>query len=129
MFRPKALLVIIGLTFLFLFDDVLIIVVIQKLHIWKINAVWVGLGLTALAVSNLLLAIAVFRVIRKPPVSGAEGLIGERGVALTTILDEGKVSVHGEIWTAESEEKIGPGMKVVVEALEGLRLRVRRLTE
>ena len=58
--------------------------------------------------------------------TGREGLVGEEGVALTDVLDGGKVFVHGEIWNGKSEEPIQEGEKVVVTALEGFVVRVKK---
>ncbi len=70
--------------------------------------------------------LAAKAVLRKPT-TGPEGLIGERGEALTDIGPKGgQVFVHGEIWQAVSEEEIPKGSEVVVEAVEGLKLRVKR---
>jgi membrane-bound serine protease (ClpP class) len=58
--------------------------------------------------------------------TGREGLVGEEGVALTDVLDGGKVFVHGEIWNGKSEEPIQEGEKVIVTALEGFVVRVKK---
>jgi membrane-bound serine protease (ClpP class) len=58
--------------------------------------------------------------------TGREGLVGEEGVALTDVLDGGKVFVHGEIWNGKSEEPIYEGEKVIVTALEGFVVRVKK---
>ncbi len=69
------------------------------------------------------------RAVLKRPTTGSEGLIGEQGQALTEITPQGgQVFVHGEIWQAFSEEKIPQGAVVTVEALEGLRLKVRKIS-
>lgn len=71
-----------------------------------------------------LAAKAVF----KRPTTGSEGLIGEKGEALSPIgPGGGQVFVHGEIWQAVSPEEIPKGTPVEVEAVEGLRLRVKPL--
>jgi membrane-bound serine protease (ClpP class) len=58
---------------------------------------------------------------------GFEGLMGEVGVAVTTIENKGKIFVHGEYWDAESEETIREGEKVkVVEKIGGFKLRVKK---
>jgi membrane-bound serine protease (ClpP class) len=63
---------------------------------------------------------------RQRPVTGAEGLIGEEGRALTDVArgTDGQVSVHGEIWRATSAQPIASGAPVRVVALDGLRLTV-----
>jgi membrane-bound serine protease (ClpP class) len=65
---------------------------------------------------------------RQKPVTGREGLVGEEGSAVTDIMPEGKVFVRGEYWDAESSERITKGEKVVVTAMEGLRVKVRKLS-
>ncbi len=69
--------------------------------------------------------LAVKAVWRKPT-TGAEGLVGEKGEALTQVTPQGgQVFVHGEIWQAISQEPIAQGALVEVEAVEGLKLRVK----
>ncbi len=69
---------------------------------------------------------AAFRAQRRRPVTGREGLVGERGTALTDIAPAGRVFVHGEYWEAESSERIERGASVVVDQVDGLRLRVHQ---
>jgi len=59
-------------------------------------------------------------------VTGAEGLIGERGHDLTALGPDvfGQVSVHGEIWRAQSSGPVAEGSRVRVTALDGLTLTV-----
>jgi membrane-bound ClpP family serine protease len=61
-------------------------------------------------------------------VTGAEGLLGESGQALTTITPEtiGQARVHGEIWNATAGESIASGARVVVTNVSGLTLTVRK---
>lgn len=69
---------------------------------------------------------AAIRSQRPKPVTGQEGLLGERGTALTELKPAGKVFVHGEYWDARSEEPIEEGAPVIVDQVDGMRLRVRR---
>jgi len=64
---------------------------------------------------------------RRPSVTGASGMVGAAGVALTPIPDggTGRVSAHGEIWTARSDQAIATGEPVIVSGLDGLVLTVR----
>jgi len=86
--------------------------------------------LTALAVSIPLGLITVFlmtialRARRNKVVTGAQGLVGEIGMAQTTLAPEGKVFVHGEIWNAISSAEVAAGQLVLVRAVDGLRLTV-----
>ena len=59
-------------------------------------------------------------------VSGVDGMIGTHGKALTDILplDVGQVGIHGEIWRATSERRVGRGEPVRVVRVEGLTLGV-----
>ncbi|MDZ7269633.1 MAG: nodulation protein NfeD [candidate division KSB1 bacterium] len=69
----------------------------------------------------------VVRSQRRPTVTGAEGMIGEIGEALTPIAPLGRVKVHGEIWKARSATPIAAGDTVRVVALEGLLLSVEKV--
>ncbi len=69
---------------------------------------------------------AAWRVQRLKSSTGSEGLVGERGVAVTALAPRGKISVHGEYWNAESGEVIDTGAPVIVERVDGMTLRVRK---
>ncbi|PIU45575.1 MAG: serine protease [Ignavibacteriales bacterium CG07_land_8_20_14_0_80_59_12] len=69
------------------------------------------------------------RAHRKRPTTGIEGMIGERGVALSRLDPDGQVRVRGEIWTAKSSgEAIDAGSEVEVTGVFHLRLRVQRVS-
>jgi membrane-bound serine protease (ClpP class) len=90
-----------------------------------------GVIIPAVAATALFFAFAVTKGIlaqRRQPAGGLAGLIGESGVARTPLQpgSEGRVLVHGELWTAESTEPIQSGERVRVLGGEGLRLRVGR---
>jgi membrane-bound serine protease (ClpP class) len=74
----------------------------------------------------LLLGRLALQAQRQKPVTGVEGLIGERGQALTAISVDGlgQVSVHGEIWRAMGIQAIDAGARVRVTAVDGLTLTV-----
>lgn len=69
---------------------------------------------------------AAFRAQRRKPITGREGMVGERGTALTDLEPSGRVFVHGAYWEAESSERIERGAAVVVDQVDGLRLRVHK---
>lgn len=76
---------------------------------------------------TLTIGLAV-KAYRRKPVTGREELIGSAGVAKTGITPEGgMVSIHGEIWSAVSDENIAKDEKVTVESVSGLTMKVRRL--
>ena len=85
---------------------------------------------TALAVSiplgiitAFLMSIAV-RARRNKVVTGAEGLIGQIGIAKTALAPAGKVALHGEFWDAISAVPVPAGEQIVVRQVDGLTLRV-----
>ncbi len=66
---------------------------------------------------------------RRRKLTGAEAMVGEEGEAISDFRrGRGKVFVHGEIWNAVSDEDIRKGDRVTVIGVEGLRLRVRRVS-
>jgi len=86
----------------------------------------------ALAIA-LIFAVLVWLVVRthKGRVqTGREGLVGEKGVALTDLELEGKVFVHGEYWKARAEEPIPKGSKIIVSGvLDNLTVQVSRFRD
>ncbi|HWR59024.1 MAG TPA: nodulation protein NfeD [Thermodesulfovibrionales bacterium] len=64
---------------------------------------------------------------RRKPVTGKEELIGMEGVAKTDISKQGgTVYVHGELWSAYSDETIPRDNQVIVESISGLSVKVKR---
>jgi len=74
----------------------------------------------------LLIVTLVVRGQRRPIAVGAEAMIGEIGRARERLAPSGTVLVHGEYWTADSDEPVDAGERVRVTAVQGLRLRVCR---
>ena len=86
--------------------------------------------LPGVILTTLFFTLTVFLVVKaygRKPVTGSEGLIGLEGTTKTDILKDGQVSVHGEIWSAWSDETISAGEKIVVESMEHLKLKVKKL--
>jgi membrane-bound serine protease (ClpP class) len=83
-----------------------------------------------LALSAIVLFLVRLAVVsqRRRPVTGADGMLGERGTALTRIPagGEGQIALHGETWTAFSPEPIEAGERVRVTGLDGLTVTVSR---
>ena len=68
----------------------------------------------------------VVRVQKTRFFSGLEGMIGERGTAVSALQPRGRVYLHGEYWDARSETMIEEGCEVeVVRAEPNLKLLVR----
>lgn len=87
----------------------------------------------ALALAAIVLVLGRIALVaqRAPAVTGAEGLVGEEGRALTAIAADatGQVGVHGEIWRATSSNPIAPGTRVRVAAVRGLTVVVEPVRE
>jgi membrane-bound serine protease (ClpP class) len=84
-----------------------------------------------IAIITALLFVLTFRLAykayKRKPVTGIEGLIGLEGIAKTDITNKGgMVIVHGEYWTAYSDEFIKKDDKIIVEDVKGLKLRVKK---
>jgi len=94
----------------------------MRVHLLTALAVSVPLGL----ITAFLMGIAL-KARRNKMVSGAQGLIGETGIAQTTLSPRGKIFVHGELWDAVSSSDVRVGQSVVVRRVDGLLLQVEPL--
>jgi membrane-bound serine protease (ClpP class) len=56
--------------------------------------------------------------------TGAEGMVGQAGEAISRCDPEGRVRVRGEIWNARCHGGVEAGERVVVTAIDGLTLVV-----
>jgi membrane-bound serine protease (ClpP class) len=100
----------------------------------EVPGIRVGYGVIVPAVLSLA-AIVLFlgrlgvAAHRLKATTGAEGIVGERGSALTAIGPEapGQVRVHGEIWRATSRVPLDRGRTVRVTRVDGLTLVVEPL--
>lgn len=65
---------------------------------------------------------------RTTPATGPSGMLGERGLVLSTIEpgDQGRVRTHGEIWMATADERLEEGTPTRVTGMSGLVLHVAR---
>jgi membrane-bound serine protease (ClpP class) len=91
----------------------------MRVHLLTALAVSIPLGL----ITAFLMSIAL-KARRNKKVSGAEGLIGEIGIAQSPLSPRGKVFVHGELWDAISSSDVPAGESVVVRRVDGLLLQV-----
>jgi membrane-bound serine protease (ClpP class) len=85
---------------------------------------------TALAVALPFAAITMFLVSmviqarRNKVVTGAEGMIGQLGIAQTALQPEGQVLIRGEYWSAIAPSNVPVGAQVLVKGVSGLKLLV-----
>ncbi len=75
-----------------------------------------------------IIGLAVKAQMRKP-VTGAEGMIGKKGEAVTPVYEDGKVFIKGEHWNAYSTDMIEEGENIVVAGMKGLKLEVKKMNE
>lgn len=94
----------------------------MRVHLLTALAVSIPLGL----ITAFLMGIAL-KAQRNKLVSGGQGLVGEIGIAQTTLSPRGKIFVHGELWDAVSLSDVSIGQSVVVRRIDGLLLHVEPL--
>ena len=94
----------------------------MRVHLLTALAVSIPLGL----ITAFLMSIAL-KARRNKMVSGAQGLVGETGIAQTALSPRGKIFVHGELWDAISSSDVAAGQSVVVRRVNGLVLQVEPL--
>jgi membrane-bound serine protease (ClpP class) len=90
---------------------------------WKLP----GTLLAMLAAGALILAWMLGRSgasHRRAVTTGAEGMLGLKGRALTGIAQEGRVEIQGELWQARARTRIAAGERIRVIGLDGLTLEV-----
>lgn len=91
----------------------------MRVHLLTALGVSVPLGL----ITAFVMTIAL-KAQRNKVVTGAQGLVGETGVAQTALSPQGKVFVHGELWDAVASSALPVGQLVIVRRVDGLILAV-----
>ena len=99
-----------------------------------LSGLQVGLGLIipAAIVTALFFAFVVGMGLRAQSckvLTGSEGLVGETGTVSTDLSPEGKVLVHGEVWSARSTVSVARGSKVKVVSVNGMKLTVEPMSD
>ncbi|MGA8867661.1 MAG: nodulation protein NfeD [Candidatus Sulfotelmatobacter sp.] len=94
----------------------------MRVHLLTALAVSIPLGF----ITAFLMTIAL-RARRNKITTGAQGLVGETGVAQTALSPQGKVFIHGELWDAIAPSVLPIGQLVVVRRVDGLMLQVEPL--
>ena len=84
-------------------------------------AVFVSAGFFIFAVTMAI------RARTQKPTTGVEGLIGEMGVSESVLYPEGTVSIHGELWSAECDERIEKGERIKVVGVDNLKVKVTKI--
>ncbi len=81
----------------------------------------------AISAIIVLMIIAITKVHTKKTTTGDEGLIGMAGTAKKDFSEgKGLVLVHGELWSAISDQDIKNGDEILVIGKDGFKLKVKR---
>jgi len=109
----------------------IIAITLGSLMLFQSPVPYLRLSLAVLIPSVAILSLFFLGVIglvlkaqRRRTDTGAEGLIGMVGEAISNIDPFGKIFVHGEYWNARSAMSIAKGSRVRVTAMEGMCLTV-----
>jgi membrane-bound serine protease (ClpP class) len=87
-----------------------------------------GSTILGLVLIMAILAWIVIRAQMRKIVTGSESLINKKGIAKTVLSPKGKVLVEGELWDAESSmEEISENSTVMVESVDGFKLKVKKI--
>ncbi len=89
-----------------------------------------GVIITMVGISAVFFGTVVTLAVRsqlRRPATGAEGLLGETGEALSDFTGMGKVFVVGEMWDAICDIPLRRGQKVQVTGRKGMTLIVKPL--
>jgi membrane-bound serine protease (ClpP class) len=88
----------------------------------------ISVALPFAVITAFLLSLAV-RARAGKVVTGAEGMVGEIGVAVEDINPEGRIFVHGEYWNAVSSTPIASGNRARVRQVDHLKLAVEPVSQ
>ena len=83
----------------------------------------IGIALPFAAITVFLTTL-VIRAHGNKIKTGVSALVGETGIARSTLNPEGKIFVHGEYWDAVSSVTVAEGTRVRVLSVEGMRVKV-----
>ncbi|MBM4295932.1 MAG: nodulation protein NfeD [Deltaproteobacteria bacterium] len=91
---------------------------------------WGVLIPTVLIVSLFFILVTgiVFRSHLRRSMTGAAGMVGEKGVAHTDLKPEGQVFIFGEYWHAVAREPVAKGEAVEVVQVKDLKLVVKKVS-
>jgi len=82
-----------------------------------------------LYVIGVVISLAIYWKIilaqRRQPIIGKRAMIGDQAVVVRAEADEVEVDYQGEIWRAVSSQPLHVDQNVIIEAVEGLILRVK----
>ncbi len=127
--NPRSAFLLIGLSLLFMVDDLLILYFLNSFTPLHMSRPVLTVAIIGICIFSILIGWLVFRAMQRKPATGKEGLLGERGRALTPLNPRGQAFVRGEIWQAVSDDPIQEGEEIQVVQVVGLRIHVKRADE
>jgi membrane-bound serine protease (ClpP class) len=89
---------------------------------WEVVAPAVG----AVAIFGGIVVFLLGRTMLRPATAGVEALAGATAIVERELAPSGTVSLRGELWSAEADERIPKGERVQVVGVDNLKLRVKR---
>ena len=94
----------------------------------RVNPWLIGIMAAAILTFSLVVLRAILAATRLPPKSGAQRLVGRRGIARTDLSPGGQVRVELEEWSAVAiGDSIQAGEPVQVVGISGVRLQVTKV--
>lgn len=76
--------------------------------------------------TSALLYFVIWRALRLPIQTGAEGMIGKEARVVQDLNPDGVIQLWNELWSARSREPIAKGERVIILAVNGLVATVSR---
>lgn len=114
--------------FIFILDELIFIALIIAVLFYLKVSIEIFVGVIIGIFIILIFVSYVFLPQFKKPVTGREGLIGMKGVALESFDENGRISVHGEQWKAvTNDRRIEKGDEVIVLDVQGLTVSVKKI--
>ncbi len=115
----------------------IISLVLGSIMLIDVKSAWGALSVSWEIIAMIVIITVLFFLVviglgikaqHRKPSTGAEGIIGEIGEAISDLNPVGLVRVHGEIWGAESlDSKIETGSRVIIEKVNNLKLKVKKV--
>ncbi len=93
-------------------------------------SIWTLIMVTLITAAFFVFIVGLgIKALKRPYISGREGVVGHVGEARTDLNPKGSVFVDGALWSATSESgDVAKGEQVEVVAMDGLKLRVKKHT-
>ena len=81
-----------------------------------------------IAIGSLVAYRKAWQAQSRPQVTGKRAMIGDQAEVAGTDGDGAEVEYQGALWRAVSSQPLHPGQQVIIEAVDGLTLRVAPLS-